>query len=375
MNAYSPVVTFNSWLRRMLAEPTRRFQLSLLIVGVILAVGTGGYIALEGMSLIDALYMTLITITTVGFGEIHPLSPVGRIFTMVLIGLGVGTGAWALSNGVEIVLGQKLWNSVRRRKMEERIKSLKGHYIVCGYGRTGGQIVRDLKARHVDDVVVEERLDKQEEFLEKDILHIIGDATLDEVLLDAGIKSARGLVAALDQDAGNVMVVLTARGYNPDLLIVGRATSETAESKLLRAGADRVVSPYAIGGHRLALALVQPTVHDFFHRIFNVEDVSADIGEIFVDASSPLAGQTILDSDLRKEWNLTILAIRKENDGEFILSPDPRRVIAPGETLIVIGDPIAIYEFAEKGVGPKRERKGFYRRKRSPSDSSPHDPR
>lgn len=357
----------------MLAEPTRRFQLSLLIVGVILVIGTAGYIVLEKMPFVDALYMTMITITTVGFGEIHPLSSVGRIFTMVLIGLGVGTGAWALSNGVEIVLGQKLWNSVRRRKMEERIKSLKDHYIVCGYGRTGGQIVRDLLARHVDVVVVEERLDKQEEFLEKEILHIIGDATLDEVLLNAGVRSARGLVAALDADAGNVMVVLTARGYNPDLLIVGRATSETAESKLIRTGADRVVSPYAIGGHRLALALVQPTVHDFFHRIFNVEDVSADIGEIFVDASSPLAGQTILDSDLRKEWNLTILAIRKEDGGEFILSPDPRRMISPGETLIVIGDPIAIYEFTAMGGDQKRGRKDAYGWKTSPTGVSSRD--
>jgi voltage-gated potassium channel len=298
--------------------------------------------------------MTVITVTSVGFQEVKPLGTVGRLYTIGLIALGVGTAAWALSNGAEVVLGRGLWSSVRRHRLSEKIMTLENHYIVCGYGRIGRQIVRDLRNRHIPFVVIDSSPGLEEAFLEEDLPHIIGDATMDNILLKGGIERAQGFVAALNSDADNVLAVVTARGLKPDILIVARAINESSENKLLRAGADRVVSPYSIGGHRLALALLQPSVHDFFQQIFNLDNQTVDIGQVVVRAGSTLAGQTILDSDLRNVWNLTILAIHHPS-GEFTISPDAQHRLEPGEALIVIGEPSAIYrlEREQKGGGTR----------------------
>lgn len=331
-------------------EPLRKFQISILFLVLLVAGGSFGYMMLEHMSLIDSLYMTVITISTVGFQEVHQLSPEGRIFTTLLIVLGVGAGAWAIRNGVEIVLGDTLWHSVQQRKMKKIIDSLHGHYIVCGFGRIGRQITRDMHLRSEPFVVIDQSPERIEMIQEKGFMHIVGDATHDEVLLEAGIERAKGLVVALNSDADNVMAVLTARGLNPGLLIVARAGDDKAESKLRRAGADRVVSPYAIGGHRLALAILQPSVHDFFSRVFNVEQPDVDISEIHIGSKAPLIGQTIAECDLRNKWGLTVIGIGQTN-GEFHISPDARRVIREGETLIVIGDPSRIEEYRSQRGG------------------------
>jgi voltage-gated potassium channel len=267
---------------------------------------------------------------------VHPLSQEGRIFTMCLIVMGVGTAAWALGTGIEVVLGENLWQSVQRRRLMKDIMNLSNHYIVCGYGRMGRQIVNDLKNRGEDFVVIELSGQTEERLLEKGYPHVIGDAEDNSVLIRAGIERARGLVAALDTDAANVLTVLSARELRADLLIVARATNENTEGKLRRAGADRVVSPDAIGGHRLALALLQPKVHDFLGKIFNIEELEVDIGEIVIDEGSRLAGITVAGTNFKERWNVTILAIQTTGE-EFIISPDAQRVIVPGETLIVIG--------------------------------------
>lgn len=324
------------YMRNALEDPLKRFRLSLLLLIIIVGLGTAGFILIESMGFIDALYMSVTTITTVGFGEIHPLSPAGRIFTMIYIATGVGTAAWAITNGAEVVLGEKLWISVQRRRLNGVLMNLRNHYVVCGYGRMGRQIARDLNLRKEEFVIIEMSPVSEEALLEEGIPFVIGDATQDDVLLRAGIKDAKGLVAALDTDAENVLTVLTARELNPNMLIVARATNETAEGKLRRAGANRVVSPDAIGGHRLALALLQPRVHDFLEKIFNIEELDVDVGELRVPAGSWLVGQTIAGCNLRGKFNLTILAIQTPS-GEFIISPDPTRVIQPHETLIVIG--------------------------------------
>lgn len=345
------------YMRDVLNEPLQRFRLSLLLLFLLIVIGTGGYILIEGMVFVDALYMTVITLATIGFGEVQPLSTEGRVFTIFFILLGVSTGAWAISNGIEMILGDSVWQSVQRRRIDRALMNLKDHYIVCGYGRMGRQIVRDLRSRNQDFVIIELSPGAEMVLLDAGYPHIIGDAEQDEVLLRAGIERARGLVAALDSDAANVLTVLTARGLNPDLLVVARATNEPAESKLRRAGADRVVSPDAIGGHRLALALLQPKVHDFLEKVFNIHELDIDIGEIYVDEDSALAGLTIAGTNLRSEWNLTILAI--ENlQGEFIISPDPQRVVEAGEIVIVIGTLDAITGF-EQSIREKRaSRKG-----------------
>lgn len=288
--------------------------------------------------------MTIITLTTVGFGEVVPLSDAGRVFTMVLILLGVGTLGWGLRNAAEVVLGQQLWMSVRQRRMEKTLNTLENHYIVCGYGRMGRQIVRDLRARNEPFVVVDMSATIAEELLEEGIAHVTGDATRDEVLQEAGIERACGLVAALDTDADNVLAVLTARGLNSTVTIVARTATEEAESKLRRAGADRVVSPYVIGGHRLALGLLRPTVHDFLNHIFHLGDeLNMDVGQVLVRRDSHLVGQTLAGCDLRRVWNLNVLAIQRP-DGDFITSPDGNHTIMSGETLIVIGPRDSIYE-------------------------------
>ncbi|HEX8392820.1 MAG TPA: potassium channel protein [Longimicrobium sp.] len=336
--------TWGHHVRAALEDPLRQFQLSLAVLILLVAVGTVGYHLIERMGWINALYMTVITVATVGFGEIEPLTATGRMFTMGLIVLGVGVGAWAASNLVEVALGQTLWTSVQRRKMKDSLSHLRDHYVVCGYGQLGTRIVRDLAARGETFVVVDHDPSVEESLLHSLTPHLIGDATQDDVLKRVRVDRARGLVSALDSDANNVLTVLTAREMNPRLLIVARANAETSQSKLRRAGADRVVTPDDIGGHRLALALLRPAVHDLFNEIFSFGvDISVDVGQITIPENSPFAGQTVAGCDLRRMRNVTILAVRGPT-GEFALNPDAQRVLRPGETMIVIGPAEAIYE-------------------------------
>lgn len=335
-------------IRSALSEPVRQLQLSVALLFLLVAVGTFGYYLLpiaEGqIGLVDALYMTVITLTTVGFEEVVPLNTGGEVFTIVLVVGGVGTAAWAVSNAAEVMLGQTFWVSMQRRRMKELVMDLADHYIICGYGRLGRQIARDLKARGERFIVIDWSEGLEEQLLAEGITHVIADATQEEALQEAGIERARGLVSALDSDANNVLTVLTARELNPRLLVVSRANAESLESKLRRAGADRVVTPESIGGHRLSLALLRPTVHDFFGRVFNVgEQPDVDIGQILIPQDSPFAGQTVAGCDLRRVRNVSILAVRRTG-GHFDLNPDPQRIIEAGETLIVIGPAEQIYE-------------------------------
>lgn len=328
--------------RGSLEDPVRGFQLSILALIALVFTATGVYMALESMSFTDALYMTVITISTVGFGEVNPLSPAGRLFTMALILLGVGIATTTISNAIGIILGPRLWTSIRQRSLERARMKLEGHYIVCGYGRMGRQIAEDLIARGEPFVVVDKAA-VREDLLEANIPFLIGDATADETLTEAGVERARGLVAALNSDSDNVMTVLTARGLNPSLVIVSRVISGENESKLRRAGANRVVSPYQIGGHRLALALLRPVVSDFLDRIFAFHaNIDVDIGQIRLEADSPLTGQTVASSDLRNVHNVSILAVQKTNH-EIVLSPSPGYVLESGQTLIIIGAPENVY--------------------------------
>lgn len=330
-------------VRRLLGEPVRQLQISLVVMVLLTVVGTLGYMIIAQGGFIDSLYMTVITLTTTGF-SVFELDLAGKLFTMGLLIVGVISAAWAITNAIEVVLGQTFWVGVQRRRMNELVTDLRDHYIVCGYGRLGKQIVRDLQARGERFVVVEYGEAMEEFFLEKRIPHVMGDATNDATLEKAGISRARGLVSALDKDANNVLAVLTAREMNPTLLIVSRANSEIIEPKLRRAGADRTVTPEAIGGHRLALALLRPAVHDLFSRLFNPgETPDVDVGQITIEADSPFAGQTVAGCDLRRLRNLTVLAIRASG-GEFDLTPPADRVVAVGDTIVVIGPAASVYE-------------------------------
>lgn len=330
------------WLQELLrrmslpgGDPVRQFQLSLLVLAVLLVGGTLGFMLLEGLSAVDGAYMTVITLTTVGFGEVRPLSPAGRVYTMVLIALGVTTAAWGLRNAAEAALGEHFWRSMQERHMAEQLATIRDHYIVCGYGRMGRQVVAELQRRGRPFVVVDLDFVEAEALLAADILHIVGDATQDEILLRAGIQRARGLVAALNSDADNVMTVLTAKGLNPATVVVARASSDEAERKLQRAGADRVVSPYAAGGLRLALALLRPKVSDFLGTVIYSEALHIEMGQLTLGPSSVFAGKTLETSGLRQQWQASVVAIYDKNGG-VVISPAPDHALGVGDTLILV---------------------------------------
>lgn len=330
--------------RKFLAEPVRQLQVSIAAFVALIVVGTVGYMLILPVGFIDGLYMTVITLATVGYREVAPVGPGAKLFTIFLIGFGVVTAAWLVRNFVEATLGETFWISVQRRRSRNMVETLVGHYIVCGYGRLGRHIVRDLDARGEPYVVVDWNGEVEPELLAARIPFVIGDATHDEILRSAGIERAQGLVAALDSDAANVLAILTARDLKPDLQIVARANSEALEGRLRRAGADRVITPHSIGGHRMALALLRPAVDDFFGRVFNLGvQPDVDIGQVTVAPASPFAGQTVAACDLRRVRNVSILAIRKD-DGSFDLNVEPERVITAGETLILLGPAEAIYD-------------------------------
>lgn len=334
------------------SDPIRRFQMSLLALLLLTLVGTVGYVYLEQMAWVDALYMTVITIATVGFGEVQELSPQGRLFTIMLILMGVGIATTVISNAFSIIVGPLLWSTLEQRRMQQKIKSLDQHYIVCGYGRMGRQIVSDLRARGEPFIVIDSSPDLESYLLETETPYIIGSAMDDEVLLEAGIERARGIVSALSNDASNVMTVLSARELNPKIYIVARVVRAESESKVRRAGANEVINPYQIGGHRMALSLLRPAVHDFLTHIFNFETKQqpVDVGQVIVLNGSSLAGKTVATCGLRADHGVSILGIIQPT-GDFVITPHPNTDIVAGATLIVIGHPEAIYTLEQKGTG------------------------
>lgn len=306
-----------------------------MLIVLIIAFGTAGYMGIEGWDFLDALYMTIITLTTVGYREIHALSPQGIAFTIMLIIGGVGTVLYALSTGAKIVLEGELQELFGRRRVEKRIKELKDHYIVCGFGRMGRIICRELKEKKVRFIVVEKQHDIAQE--SDDLLIIEGDATQDDTLRDAGIERARGLISVLPTDAENLFVVLSARGMNPGLLIVARAGEEGSEQKLLRAGANRVISPYHIGGLRIAHTVLKPAVVDFIEFATKSGNIDLQMEEITIKEGSRLVGLSLDECGIGRELGIIIVGIRRAS-GEMKFNPTFRTTIKAGDTLIALGE-------------------------------------
>jgi voltage-gated potassium channel len=313
----------------------KRVWQALAVLGALVAVGTMGYHTLEAMTVLDALYMTVVTVSTVGFGEVQPLSPRGRAFTIGLILVGVSTMAWVAESTVAVLLDENIHHAWRRRRMERVIDRLSNHYIVCGYGRMGAQIGRELTRRGLAFVVIERDHAVLERLRLNNILHVEGDATSDRALLTAGVTHARGLATALSGDADNALVVISAKGLNPRLQVVARASGRETEEKLLRAGADRVVTPYTIGGQRMALGLLQPAVNEFLSSVVFDAEKHTELGEIEVREHSEFVGKTLRESRLRERWGAIVVAI-KHPGGEFILSPSADTVLRCGDMLILV---------------------------------------
>ncbi len=302
--------------------------MALVIVGGVL-----GFLAL-GLSLIDAAYQTVVTITTVGSAVPHPLlSTVGKVFTIALLLVGVGTALYTFSVVLELLIEGHMRNLVRRRRMDRAIARMSGHIVVCGWGRVGREVSRFLAnaGRHV--VVVDRDTERLEDVSHP---HVHGDVTDDETLLNAGIDRAATIVAALDTDADNLFVTLASRSVQPDLQIIARARNESSEAKLRRAGADRVVNPQRIGGDRMAAFVTQPHVVDFIDVVMHDGSLEFRLQEFAVSGSSPLGGQTLRSLHLRDRTGTLVLAIRRP-DHTFVTNPAPEEVIEPGDVLIGIG--------------------------------------
>jgi len=307
----------------------------LALIAFVIAFGTVGYIVVEGWNFLDSIYMTIITITTVGYREIHGLSSKGRIFTIFLIVGGVGTVLYALSTGAKIILEGELKDIFGRKKLEKKIKDLYDHYIVCGYGRMGKIICRELKAEGVQFVVIEKDPRMLEE--KEDILFLIGDATRDNTLKEAGVERAKGLISVLSTDAENLFVVLSARGLNPNLLIIARAAEEDSEQKLLRGGATKVVSPYHIGGLRMAHTVLKPTVVDFIEFTTKSGNIELQMQEIALQEGSSLIGLTLEQCGIGRDLGVIIVAI-KQSTGDTRFNPTFRSTLKAGDTLIALGE-------------------------------------
>lgn len=330
-------------MRRLIEYARRNFfvPLSLLVI----VTGTAGYRIIEGYSWLDAFYMTWITVATVGFREVHDLSPAGKLFTVGLIGAGLFTVVAAATRiGEDLVA---LTATKRKERMENRVRKLSRHYILCGYGRMGRVIAEHLRQEGVDFVVVDSRPEIVETIWEQGGYAVLGDATNDAVLERAGVHEARGLVTVLSRDAENVFVVLTASQLNPKLYILARANNDEAIPKLQRAGATTVINPYESAGARIAQALLRPAVTDFMRIVSGTGRLDVGVEQVEIQQACALAGVSLRDSNIRQLTNAMIVAIRKHETGDMLFNPDPATPLVPGDILIAIGTKMALDKLAE----------------------------
>jgi voltage-gated potassium channel len=304
----------------------------------IFLIGVVGYMKLEGWSLVDSFYMVVITLSTVGFREVHDLNTIGRLLTIGIIFFGVGTAAYTFGVLIEIMVEGQVVGYRRRKKMEKTIAEMKNHFIICGFGRVGHQVAVELNAARVPYVVLDSKAETGEELSAKNIPHIIGDITTDAILMEAGIKKAKGFVTSADSDTANVFVTLSARVLNPNLNIIARASSVDAEEKMRKAGANKVISPYFIAGKRMAQMATKPTAVDFLDTVLHSEHMELEMREFKVNSNCALTGKTLGEAEIRKRSGAYVATIRK-SDGEFILQPTAESRIEPGDILVSIGTP------------------------------------
>ena len=317
-------------------DRTTHLIITILVSAILVALGTAGYVLIEGWPVLDSLYMTVITFSTVGFGEIRQLSPAGRIFTLILIVLGVGFVAYVIGNVIQFLVEGRIRLILGRHKLDKKIDRMNSHYIVCGYGRMGRAFCRYLSQRHLNFVVIEKNTNRIPVMNEDGILFIAGEATQEANLNKAGIKRASNLIATLGTDADNVFLVLLARGLNPNLYVVARASQDETKKPLYSAGANVVVSPFDIGARRMAHAILRPNVIRFLELAFSDESTDIHIEEVKVAASSTLVDVTLQDSGIRKTYDLIILSIVKE-DGTMLFNPSADTKINAGDTVVAVG--------------------------------------
>ncbi len=316
-------------------KPYQRFMRVALLLLLVIIAGTIGYMVIERWPLLDAVYMTIITISTVGYNEIHPLSTTGRVFSSVLIFGGVGVMLYTGGALVQYIIEGHFPNIFGRHKMKEKIEKLKNHIILCGYGKVGQEVAQVFDSEEAIFVVIDESEEAVAKAIENGHFCLRGEATSDDTLEEAGIQRAKGLVAALDSDADNIYLTLSAKALRPELMVVARGSSEESETKLKRAGADRIILPYRIGGRRMALLTLRPLVVDFIDTTMHSGRGEMVLENIKVTPESPLAGVTVKNG-LGCCGAMAILAVKKK-DGKLIPNPPDDTPLETDDELVIIG--------------------------------------
>jgi voltage-gated potassium channel len=314
----------------------RRLILTLAAILLVLGFGTAGFILVEHWPAFDAFYMTLITMTTVGYAEIHPLTHAGRVFNSFLIAIGVSMIFVAIGAMTQTIVEMEFGEAFSQRRNKRMIDKLENHFIICGYGRVGRGAAEELHRAKVPFVITELDPDRVQRAMMAGMVAVNADATQDQTLRDVGIGRARGLVAALSNDADNLFTILSAKGLNPNLYVATRAAEEGAEQKMRRAGADAVLAPYALTGHRLAQCLLRPHVVQFLDLTTRNIGLNVDIEQVTVEGTAEFTPKTIQDMHIRRDLGVIVLAIRK-HDGKMIFNPPADTLIVGGDCLIVMG--------------------------------------
>lgn len=316
-----------------------------MVLVVILCVGTTGFHYIEGWNFVESLYATVVTISTVGYGDFSPRTSEGMLFTVFLIIVGVGTMLYAVGLVTETILEGRLKIIMGRGRLEKMMQKMNNHYIICGCGRIGRLICRELAAEKVDFVVIDNDPETIRKIEEEGYVYHQGDATHDKTLLTAGIKKARGIVCVLPSDAENLYVILTAKELNPGIFILSRSEDEDSEHRLLRAGADRVMSPYTMGGMRMAMAVLRPAMLDFVEITTRRQSLELRMEEVSICEDSPYIGKSLEDSGIRQNYGLIVVAVKKES-GKMIFNPLANYAIEKNDKLIALGEVGNISNFA-----------------------------
>jgi len=323
-------------------------RLAVLLLAGVLTGGTVGYMVIEGWSAWDAFYMTVTTVATVGFREVHPLSLGGQVFTILLIFCGVGTAFYTVTLLATIIVEGGLHRRFEKRRVTRMLEHITDHFILCGYGRIGSIIATELHQQGVPLVVIERDPDRVRQAIERGWLALEADASREDVLAHAGIHRARGLIAAVGTDAENVFTVLTARVMRPDLFIIARVESDDAEHKLRRAGADRVISPYQIGATHMVQTALRPAVVDFVQLATSSERLDLSMEQVHIKDDSALANQSIVDAGIRQKFGVIIVGIKRAG-GSMEFNPAPEAIMRAGDELVVLGTTESV-KALEKGV-------------------------
>jgi voltage-gated potassium channel len=322
-----------------------KLKVALFGLLLIIIVATLGYHFIEGWDFVDSIYTAIVTLSTVGYGDFSPQTWEGKLFTVILIIFGVGTMFYTVVLLAETMVETRLRALTGRGKLKKMIAKMKNHYIICGCGRIGHLICQELKADKIDFVVIDDNPEVIQGIEEEGFVYYRGDATQDKTLINAGIKRAKGIVCVLPTDAENLYVILTAKELNQNIFILSRSEEEESEHRLLRAGADRVMSPYTLGGMRMAMAILRPAMLDFIEITTRRQSLELRMEEMPVCDGSPIIGKSLEESEIRHNYGLIIVAVKKDS-GKMIFNPLASYIIEKGDKLIAMGEDENVKRFA-----------------------------